>query len=52
MQKPDHAAMEVVRSVFFSVNRYEMVDTNDKLEELIRMGYQYNSWGRPQNLQV
>ena len=51
-QRPGHIAMEVVRSIFFSVNRYEMADTTEKLEELIRMGYQFNSWGRPPALRA
>jgi hypothetical protein len=51
-EKPDRIAMEVVRSVFFSVNRSEMVDSTEKLEELLRMGYEFNYWGRPTMLRV
>jgi hypothetical protein len=44
--------MEVFRHVFFSVNCPDLVDTPQKLEQLVRRGYEYNGWPPPQNLLI
>jgi hypothetical protein len=41
---PDLVAMDVFRFVFFSVNWPGLIDTTDKLQNLVRAGYTYNSW--------
>ena len=43
-ENPDLVAMDVFRFVFFSVNWPGLIDTPDKLENLVRAGYTYNSW--------
>ena len=42
--KPDGVAMDVLRIVFFSVNWPELVDKQQKLEELVIRGYEFNLW--------
>lgn len=51
-QKPDRILMDAIRSVFFSANLSDLVDTQQKLEELLRKGYKFNSWSEPLNLQT
>jgi hypothetical protein len=43
-ESPDTVAMEVLREVFFSVNLPQLVDTPQKLENLVLKGYEYNCW--------
>ena len=42
--KPDRVAMEIFRHVFFSVNMRNLVDPPEKLEELLKNGFDYNGW--------
>lgn len=51
-ETPDAVAMDVLRYVFFSVNWPDLVDTPQKLEELVRSGYKYNSWRQPASRQA
>jgi hypothetical protein len=51
-EKPDGVAMDVLRNVLFSVNSSALVDTPQKLEALVRMGYEYNFWPKPANLRI
>jgi hypothetical protein len=44
--------MEIFRHVFFSVNCPDLVDTPQKLEQLVRHGYGYNRWQPDQKLLV
>jgi Putative DNA-binding domain len=48
-EKTDGIVMDLLRYVFFSVNWPDLIDSQTKLEELLRMGYQYNSWPVPQS---
>ena len=50
--KPDGIAMDVLRNALFSVNSSGLVDTPQKLEALLRKGYEYNSWPQPTNLRI
>jgi hypothetical protein len=43
-EKPDNIVMELLRYVFFSVNWSSLIDTQQKVEDLIQMGYKYNGW--------
>lgn len=45
-QRPDAVAVEVLRDVFFSVNLAQIVDTPQKIANLVSRGYEYNSWPR------
>jgi hypothetical protein len=49
--RPDGVAMDVLRYVFFSVNWPGLVEGSN-LENLVRFGYQYNSWPPPNNLRI
>jgi hypothetical protein len=40
--KPDDIAIELLRSIFFSLNWSDLVDTQAKLETLIRQGHEFN----------
>jgi hypothetical protein len=51
-EKPDGVAMDVLRLVLFSVNSSGLVDTPRKLEDLVRIGYEYNCWPKPTNLRI
>jgi hypothetical protein len=51
-EKPDSIVAQLLQYVFFSVNWSDLVDTQPKLEELLRMGYQYNSWPVPESWQA
>jgi hypothetical protein len=42
--KPDATAAEILRYVLFAVNSPHLMDTQPKLEELLRMGCEFNSW--------
>jgi len=44
--------MDILPYVFFSVNWPDLIDSQGKLEALVRDGYQYNSWPRPGNLKI
>jgi hypothetical protein len=52
VEKPDALALDLLRYALFSVNLSDHVDTPEKLEELIRKGYEYNCWSPPTNLQT
>jgi hypothetical protein len=43
---PDTVAMEVLRYALFSVGSPSSVETQDKLAQLVRWGYEYNFWFR------
>jgi hypothetical protein len=47
---PDAVAMDVLREVFFSVNLPQLVDTSQKLGNLVLKGYDYNFWPKPTEL--
>ncbi len=51
-KRPDAVAMEVLRYIFLSVNWPGMVETSKELENLIRIGYQYNFWPKPTTLRI
>lgn len=51
-EKPDAAAADILRSILFSVNCPDLVDSPEKVEELIRAGYNYNSWPQPNTLRI
>ncbi len=42
-EKPDEVAIELLRSIFFSLNWSDLVDTQAKLEDLIQKGHRFNS---------
>jgi hypothetical protein len=44
--------MDVLRYVLFSVNSSDLIDTQQKLEDLVRMGYQFNYWPNPVNMRI
>jgi hypothetical protein len=50
-EKPDSIVMEMLRYIFFSVNWSDLIDTQPKLETLLRTGYQYNFWYSPDSWQ-
>jgi hypothetical protein len=50
--KPDGVVSEIVRYILFSVNKADLVDTQQRLEEVIRMGYRFNSWTQPSTLKI
>jgi hypothetical protein len=47
--KPDGLVMEMLRYIFFAVNWPDLIDTQAKIETLIRTGYQYNFWYAPES---
>jgi hypothetical protein len=51
-EKPDGVAMDVLRFIFFSVNLPDLIDPPQRLDELVRMGYGYNSWNPPGTLRT
>ena len=46
-ENPDAIARDVFSYVFFSVNWPDLIDTPQRLDDLVRMGYKYNSWSLP-----
>ena len=38
---------DIIRLLLFAVNWPDQVETNEKLEELIRKGYEFNDWTYP-----
>jgi hypothetical protein len=42
--------MDILRYVFFAMNWVNIADTDQRLEGLVRSGYDYNSWGNPEKL--
>lgn len=42
-ETPDRIAINLLRHIFLSVDWPDMVDTPEKLDELVRMGHKYNS---------
>ena len=51
-EKSDRVAMDVLRYVFFSVNWPSLIAGPQDIENLVRKGYEFNSWPQPANLQV
>jgi Putative DNA-binding domain len=51
-EKRDAIAMEILRFALFAVNCANLVDTTERLEQLVRKGYEFNSWPRPKTLRV
>ena len=49
-ESPDSVAKDVLREVLFSVNLSRLVDTPQKLGNMVLGGYDYNSWPRPTEL--
>jgi hypothetical protein len=43
-EKPDEVVMKILYYNFFAVNWPDQIDTQPKLEELLRAGYRYNAW--------
>jgi hypothetical protein len=43
-EKPVEVLKEILKYVFFSVNWPGLIDTEEKLLDLIKLGYRYNSW--------
>jgi Schlafen, AlbA_2 len=43
-ENPDGVAVQIFRHVFFSVNCADLVDTEGKLDALVRKGYEFNNW--------
>jgi hypothetical protein len=50
--KPDGIVSEIVRYILFSVNKADLVDTQQHLEEVIRGGYRFNNWTQPTTLRT
>jgi hypothetical protein len=42
-EKPDDVAIELLRSIFFSLNWSDLVDTQAKLVDLIQKGHGFNN---------
>jgi hypothetical protein len=51
-EKHDGIAIDILRNILFSVNSSHLVDTQQKLEDLIRVGYDYNFWSEPTSLRI
>ena len=51
-ERPDGIAMDILRYIFFSVNWPELIDSQEKLERLVRKGYEFNFWQQPDNLKI
>jgi hypothetical protein len=51
-EKPDAVAMELLRYVLFSVNCSDLVDTPQRLQALVLMGYKFNFWAPPACLRM
>ena len=48
--RPDGLGMEILRYVLLAVNAPDLVDAPEKLRNLIRQGYHFNSWPQPDSL--
>jgi len=44
VQKPDRLTMDILRQLMFAVNWHGPVDSEEKLEELLVKGFNYNFW--------
>lgn len=51
-EKQDSVAIEILQCVCFCINWSELVDSPEKLEELVRAGYRYNFWNAPDRLRL
>ena len=49
-EKSGSIAMDILKYVFFSVNCPDLIDTRQKLEDLVRNGYVFNNWTPPEKL--
>jgi hypothetical protein len=47
LKEPDRVAKELLQILLFSVNLHNFVKTAEKIEDLVRLGYEYNHWGKP-----
>jgi hypothetical protein len=52
IQKPDGVVMDLLRDVFYSVNAPDLVMMPQRMEALIRRGYEFNSWHQPESLRM
>src|SRR5260370_37525255 len=43
-QRPNGLATDMLRQVFFAINWPSVADSEEKLDAIIRAGYQYNNW--------
>jgi len=50
--KADGVSAEILKLILFAVNSSGLVDTQTKLESLIRNGYNYNCWAAPTSLSI
>lgn len=50
--QPDGVAAEILRYIMFSINKADLVDTRQRLEEVVLKGYDFNSWTRPSSLRM
>ena len=50
IDKPDGIAMNVLRYIFFATTWPEVADSPEKLENLIKAGYEFNGWRQPHTL--
>jgi Putative DNA-binding domain len=48
-ERTDVVVMEILRLTFFSVNWPDLIETQGRLENLLRAGYQYNCWPVPES---
>jgi len=51
-EKPDAVTIDLLRYIFFSLNWSDLIDTEEKLNELVLRGYDYNFWPRSVGLKV
>jgi Putative DNA-binding domain len=51
-ERPDGIAMELLRYIFFSVNWPDLIDTPQKLNDLVLRAYDYNFWPRSPGLRI
>lgn len=51
-EKPDAIAIDLLRYIFFSLNWSDQIDTEQKLNQLVLRGYDYNFWPRSAGLRV
>ncbi len=52
VEKPDGVAVDVLRDLLFSVSWPELVDTPQRLEDLVRKAYIFNFWPVPAALRI
>jgi hypothetical protein len=50
-ERPDGVVMNILRYIFFSVDWPGLTEPL-KLEQMVRNGYTYNSWGQPKDLRT